>query len=120
MKPAEQATRRWNVHVHALVQLREAQRLRSPALDALWRELLAAKGCPGDGHATTLRSHWALHSDPRSPGVQVFLSKPAFYVTKRKPGHDLPALTPGSLDAFLRSSPSSAESRVSAAALQAS
>ena len=91
----------WNIHLHAVVQLLEGRSLASDSLNSRWRELLAVRGLTGDGHATHLKRQWALHADPLSPSVPQFVSKPAFYVTARKPGRDLPDLPMEDLGALL-------------------
>jgi hypothetical protein len=92
----------WNVHVHALVRLRERERLDGRDLRAAWQTVLHAAGARGSAHVRTLTKHWGVNLDPRNPTVRTFVSLPAFYVTRRKPGHDLPALPPAALDEFLR------------------
>lgn len=102
VKPSEGGVRRWNLHLHAVVQLRDGARLDGRDLRVLWEKLLGRTGTRGSADVRTLTKHWAVYRDERQPEARLFVSKTAFYVTSRKPGHQLPALPPEALDEVLR------------------
>ena len=57
------SARRWNVHIHAVVELRAGATLDHQALDEAWRELLGHHGLPGRIDVRPIRNQWAATSE---------------------------------------------------------
>jgi len=66
-EPAKSSGRDWNVHTHALVELRLTAVLDVCDLDAAWAVLLAPSGLPGRVHIMPVTRLWEPHRD--EPGV---------------------------------------------------
>ena len=62
-QPAKSGGGRWNVHTHALLELRLAAVLAFRDLDAAWALLLAPSGLPGRVHLMPVPRLWEPHRD---------------------------------------------------------
>lgn len=58
------ASAAFNVHFHAIVELRSDARLDAEALASTWVLLLARRGAVGHLHVCGVERHWAVYRDP--------------------------------------------------------
>jgi hypothetical protein len=61
MLPSKGGKRRWNVHVHVIVELQKEQMLDGGELAERWAEMLARHGLPGSARIRRVRKLWATH-----------------------------------------------------------
>jgi len=64
VKPSELGSvRAFNVHFHAVVELRPGRTLDGARLRDLWRLLLARQGAAGNLAVTGVERHWAVYRE---------------------------------------------------------